>query len=595
MTGKSFRILILLSIISVCLSITLFNSLTTKADSAKEIPSSIELGMYYDVLRDSSNTLTIDDMLSRKYESSFSRSTEKYLSFFHTDDTIWLRLNADEIIQDKDDLYWLEYNDKIEFLSMYLVKNDGSYDVQENGLFNLSAQPIQFPSLLFTINDPDVKEIYLKLDGKLPITVFTTLYSSTEFSEHSTSYKFYTGIFYGFLLALALYNLFLYFSFKERSYLYYTLYMLSFMLFQATMNLFDVELLGNILPPWLLTKTLAISCNLMIVFMILFGKEFLELKQRLPKSNAILTIALSTAGLSTLALFIGVEQQYTDLFITSSSLLVLLFLWISGFRLLLKGFKPARFYIIGWSVLLGSMSIQALIMLDVVPMSLIIFEEIPSYSVMFEALILSLALADKINLIIKENQKTQDELNETLELKVIERTKQLEDAQVELKHLANTDRLTQIANRVRLDHILDTEFERAVHDGGSFSVILIDLDYFKHVNDTFGHQTGDYVLREAANVFKGVARGTDTLGRWGGEEFLLVAPLTTLEEALQLAEKLRAQLAGHHFIDVGKETASFGVASYIPGDTLTTIILRSDNALYKAKENGRNRVEYMEV
>ena len=586
---------ILLVIASLCIFISLFNVPKVKADNVEGVPSTLDLGTYYEILRDPSNAITIDDILSGEYESSFTLSTEKYLSFFHTDDTIWLRLDADEIIKDKEQSYWLEYNDKIEFLTMYLVKEDGSYDLQESGLYNLQKQNISYPSLLFTVNNSSVKEIYLKLNSELPVTVFTTLYTNDGFAERIISYKFYTGSFYGFLLALALYNLFLYFSFKERSYLYYTLYMLSFMLYQATMNSLDVELLGDILPPWFLIKTLAISCNIMIIFMILFGKEFLELKRNLPKSNKALNIALSIPILSTLALFTGINQHYTDFFITSFSLSVLLFLWISGLRLLVKGFKPARFYMLGWSVLLGAMIIQALVMLEFIPMSLVIFEEIPSYSAMFEALILSLALADKISLIIKENQKTQDELNETLERKVLERTKQLEDIQVELQHLANTDRLTQIPNRVRLDHVLETEYGRATNEGVPFSVILIDLDYFKDVNDTFGHQMGDYVLLEAANLFQTSIRDSDTVGRWGGEEFLVIAPNTTLEEALQHAEILREKLADHHFLEVGMKTASLGVASFVPGDSLNSLISRSDNALYKAKESGRNCVEFIEL
>ena len=87
----------------------------------------------------------------------------------------------------------------------------------------------------------------------------------------------------------------------------------------------------------------------------------------------------------------------------------------------------------------------------------------------------------------------------------------------------------------------------------------------------------------------------DTLGRWGGEEFLVICPSTTLKEALRLAEGMRAMLADYRFIEVGKKTASFGVASQIPGDTLHSIISRSDKALYTAKENGRNRVEFLEI
>ncbi|MHA6259379.1 sensor domain-containing diguanylate cyclase [Sporosarcina sp. CAU 1771] len=593
--SKRTRHLLFILFVTVLLLPFIYHTPTHGAVHENTSSETFDLGMYYEILQDSTNSITIDELIVGDYDSSFTPSTEKYLAFLHTNDTIWLKLNVTDIITNDGQIHWLEYNDKIEHLTVHVVKEDGSYESFESGLFNLEQQPFHYPSLLFPIEGPEVKELYLQLNGQLPLTIFTKLYSNNSFIENVISYKFYTGTFYGFLLALALYNLFLYFSFKERSYLYYTLYMFSFMLYQGTMNAFDVELFGHIAPPWLFTKTLGLSCNLMVIFMILFGKEFLEMKRHLPKSNRFLNISIGLALLSSIALFTGVGQYYTDIFITTMALIVLIFLWISGLRLLLKGHKSARFYILGWSILLGTMIIQGLVMLGIMPLSLAVFEEIPAYSAMFEALILSLALADKITLIIKDNRQTQKELNETLEMKVLERTEQLEKIQVELEHLANTDRLTQIPNRVLLDTVLASEFKRSQNENTPFSVILIDLDDFKSVNDTFGHQVGDYVLVETAKLFKSSVKESDTVGRWGGEEFLVICPSTSLEDAIHLAEKMRATLANFQFEKVGRKTASFGVASQIPGDTSYSVISRSDKALYVAKENGRNRVEFVKM
>ncbi|WP_414674009.1 GGDEF domain-containing protein [Lysinibacillus sp. UBA5990] len=113
----------------------------------------------------------------------------------------------------------------------------------------------------------------------------------------------------------------------------------------------------------------------------------------------------------------------------------------------------------------------------------------------------------------------QETLNETLEYKVQERTKELESAKLELEALATTDRLTQIPNRVRLDDVLEKEFEQATGNGTPLSIILLDIDHFKAVNDEFGHQVGDLVLRHAADLLKNHVRVEDIVGRWGGEEF----------------------------------------------------------------------------
>ncbi|WP_100401315.1 sensor domain-containing diguanylate cyclase [Bacillus sp. FJAT-42315] len=560
---------------------------------AAELSKPIVLGPHYDVFRDPSNDVEIDDILSGEYDKSFVASTQEYLNFWHTDDTIWLRLDTDEIIKNKEESYWLELIDKLENIEVFLLKEDGTYDIQKGGFSNLDSRKIKFRSILFTINDPSIQEIYIKLEGALPLTVISSLYTTDGFIEKIISYKFLTGAFYGFLTALSIYNLFLFFSLKERSYLYYVFYMWSFMVFQATMNTFDIELMGHLLPEWFFTRSLVLSCNLLLLCMILFGREFLELKKYLPLHNRVLTVSLWITIFSFVAVFIIPDVYIVNDFTIAFTMLVLLFLWISGLRLLLRGYKIARFYMVGWTVLLGSIIIQGLGFIGIIPFHPRIYEDVPATAAIFEAIFLSLALGDKINIIKKEHQDMQQELNETLEYKVKERTQQLEKATLELERLANTDRLTQIPNRVRLDYVLETELKRAQNELIPFSVILLDVDHFKEVNDQFGHQVGDIVLIEAAKLLKDNIRDMDTIGRWGGEEFLVICPQTTLEDALQLSKKLRKQLENHSFPIVERKTSSFGVTCYVQGDTLNTLIARCDKALYHAKDRGRNCVEYL--
>ncbi|MEG0260750.1 MAG: 7TM-DISM domain-containing protein, partial [Lysinibacillus sp.] len=179
---------------------------------AAELSKPVVLGQHYDIFRDSSNNASIEDILTGEYDKSFVASAQKYLFFWHTEDTIWLRLNTDNIIQDKQETYWLEATDKLDNIEMYFVSEDGSYEVQKSGISNLGDQNIQFRSNLFPINDPSVKEIYIKLDGALPLNLISYLFTTESFIEKIISYKFFTGIFYGFLFALLIYNLFLYFS-----------------------------------------------------------------------------------------------------------------------------------------------------------------------------------------------------------------------------------------------------------------------------------------------------------------------------------------------------------------------------------------------
>ncbi|SDI41770.1 diguanylate cyclase [Propionivibrio dicarboxylicus] len=159
-----------------------------------------------------------------------------------------------------------------------------------------------------------------------------------------------------------------------------------------------------------------------------------------------------------------------------------------------------------------------------------------------------------------------------------------------LERIAITDRLTGLFNRTKLDEVFTNELARAERYGESVAIIMADVDKFKSVNDTFGHQVGDSVLIEFAAILRNLVRDTDTPGRWGGEEFLVICSHADLNGAHILAERIRAAVAGHSFPVIGQKTCSFGVASYRPGDTAETLVSRADAALYEAKQNGRDRV-----
>jgi two-component system, cell cycle response regulator len=120
---------------------------------------------------------------------------------------------------------------------------------------------------------------------------------------------------------------------------------------------------------------------------------------------------------------------------------------------------------------------------------------------------------------------------------------------------------------------------------------MYDLDYFKRVNDAFGHEVGDSVLKVVTRLTKENIRSADVVARWGGEEFMVLMPETDIQAAGIASEKLRLAIAGHHFDTVGTLTASFGVAEFKPPDDVNSLLKRTDDALYQAKDKGRNRVE----
>ncbi len=163
----------------------------------------------------------------------------------------------------------------------------------------------------------------------------------------------------------------------------------------------------------------------------------------------------------------------------------------------------------------------------------------------------------------------------------------------QLKQYATTDELTRLSNRRRGNEILDIEIDRVHRYQSSFAVLMIDIDHFKKINDTYGHDTGDQVLQEISKVISLHIRKSDALMRWGGEEFLIVTAHMSKDESIIFANKLKNAVNSYTF-DVGTDiTISIGIAICRRDDTKSTLLKRVDKALYKAKNSGRNRVAFL--
>jgi diguanylate cyclase (GGDEF)-like protein len=185
---------------------------------------------------------------------------------------------------------------------------------------------------------------------------------------------------------------------------------------------------------------------------------------------------------------------------------------------------------------------------------------------------------------------------EALLLKKDTLEKELRAANERLEHLASTDVLTSVSNRRAIDAALRRDIARADRDKAPLSVVLIDIDHFKTVNDTWGHLTGDAVLTFIGQLLSRTLRTSDVAGRWGGEEFLCILPNTDATGAIVVAERLRAELQKCAVSGPSgpvQVTASFGIAM-VKGpecrSSLEDLLKRADTALYAAKEQGRNRV-----
>jgi len=182
---------------------------------------------------------------------------------------------------------------------------------------------------------------------------------------------------------------------------------------------------------------------------------------------------------------------------------------------------------------------------------------------------------------IKHFVSTSKDITERIEL------------EAQLKRLATIDSLTGIYNRYKINEEILSEFTRAHRYNEEFALIMFDIDFFKKVNDTYGHDVGDYVLKEMSEIIQNNIRETDKFGRWGGEEFMLLAPHCDHATACALADKLRTCVQEYKFDTVGEVTVSIGVSIYQKDDTKESLLKRVDDALYEAKEGGRNRIKFL--
>lgn len=168
--------------------------------------------------------------------------------------------------------------------------------------------------------------------------------------------------------------------------------------------------------------------------------------------------------------------------------------------------------------------------------------------------------------------------------------RELQQANKKLSILANTDSLTGVYNRLGFMQILNQEIGRVERYGNSFSLVLLDVDHFKLINDRYGHNMGDEALRQIARLCESAIRRNDVFARWGGEEFILMLPCTLLKDAAEFSEKLRVAITGLQLSCGSTITCSLGVTTFLTADSVETLVNRADKALYCAKNEGRNRV-----
>ncbi len=412
---------------------------------------------------------------------------------------------------------------------------------------------------------------YLRLGSCGPATVPITLYPIQGFIKHAIHDYFSFGLIYGVMISMIFYNLFIYFALRKGIYLTYVVYIFSFLIFFLIFN-GQYRIIANITEAPLLTlQWLFLAGG--IYFSICFCRQFLNTRTYTPRWHKVLTVFEIIAVIITA---LGIMQFHTiaALLATGTGIVGPIHFAVIGYIRLRQGFRSAGYYILANVFFILGTLLYTCWTIGWVDGRLpgdLVFTLGPAV----DSVLLSFALAYRIRILEKE-------------------TKALARSRARYKKESETDGLTALYNKRYLINRLASEVRKADGCDGTLSFVIMDVDYFKQYNDTFGHLEGDEVLQRLARIISGEIREEDCGCRYGGEEFTVILPETSIEDALRVAERIRKnfseQVFNPHNGPGVSVTISMGLAQYRSGESPTRLIQRADEALYKAKQQGRNQI-----
>jgi len=509
--------------------------------------------------------------------------------------------------RDRDEPRWLlvqEYalSDK---LDLYVRYPDGRVEHQSGGdhvAFGLRYIRYRHPNFRLDLPPGEQVELLLRVQSESSMQVPLVLYTPRALAELMRDAQFSTGVYYGIVLALLIYNLVLWFMLRDPGYLWYLLHTGAFALVLFTLNGYSFEYFWPT-SAWLADAAVPLSICLALIGMQQFSRNFLDLRERWPAGNAVSVALIGFFVLLGIA-SVWLPNSFSTPLASKAVLFGVLWIMFAAMVMLRRGYRPARLFLLAWSLFLTGTAAFTLLAFGLLPRNFWTHNGVQIGSAM-EMLLLSLALGARYAGLRNENIRIVQQTNEHLERRVIDRTKQLRttmaqlgEANVQLREYNRRDPLTGAYNRRHFREAFEQALEASGDGGKPLALLLLDLDHFKRINDTYGHLAGDDCLSFAARCMEDVVvpRG-GLVARFGGEEFVAVLPGTDAREALQVAEAVRLHIhqspvaSASHSIRL---SASIGVHTVASGPCSSPeeVIRIADEALYRAKDDGRNCVRH---
>lgn len=563
-------------------------------------------------------------------DNTWLQNSQSDLSFGFTDSAYWFRLHLNNPTEKQQQRILELAYPVLDYIDIYQRTDNGDWQLTQLGdKYPFVDRVLQHRLFLVPIEvfSQNSLELMIRVKSSSSMQFPAVIWQVDDFYAHDQNNSLVMGIYYGIMLVMVLYNFFFYFVVREKDYLYYVFFVGFLTLFVASLHGFNFQYLWPNATSWNDTSIVVFLATAML-FGMLFTFNFLQL-------NSIYILRQARNAVSAFLLLFIVSTFFISYHYTIRILIVVAVFTVTIAMVLaitswMRGHTAARYYMLAWTTMLAGGAVLAMNKFNIIPRNFFT-ENVMQIGFVIEVILLSLALADRLNQekrqrldaqvkalenerlarqsqyeALKHERKAneaqaaaleiQKQATETLEARVKERTEELEKVNEQLEMMSITDSLTNIRNRRYFDRTLKLEMARAIRQKQSISVLIIDIDYFKGVNDSYGHQAGDEVLKGIANsLSKTINRSTDLLARFGGEEFVVILPDTTPEGAVHVADCILKEIAQLRFDEISaglKITASIGIYGDVPthGSSHDTWVCNADDALYYAKNNGRNQV-----
>ncbi len=543
---------------------------------------------------DAQNHFSYEAVSQDSFADNFHPVNSQSIATGYTNDTVWIRFSMlNEGIK--------RFEGSIE-MPIPWIDTMEAYVQQDGEVHTLSprgdARSFFVP---ITIASMQKATIYIKTKSQNAIILAPMLYSQKGATQRLNYTILFNGILIGIVLIMILYNFINFLALKNRNYLYYGLYLVGLFFLMGTYYGYNRELFfqnGTLAP-----LTVAFS----FLAALLFVDNFFQVKETFPQLKRYLAVFITATLVFGLFSLVVASNALIIYFFAALASLVFLFLFYLSAKAYKENISGALYLLLAW-IFLGLGELVAFVMaLGFISYSLYLYDFF-ALMVVLNILMISSALvarisdeeaefaskvekehelSDRLNLSKKELR----EINEKFERKITRLEAELLQVSKAYEKVTTKDEITGLYGKAKLEEILTSELHRAKRYDYLFGIIVINIDGLKDINEKHGHEVGNSLMKEMADLLMHHVRYLDTVGRWSETEYIVVCPETDMQNILVAARHLQMLIEKSKFFFVGSATASFGVTSSKRDDTLEDIMKRGYQALALAKTNGKNRVE----